>query len=332
MEPPTFNTPPHLHNTEGKTRSVGFELEFAGVPIEEVVDLVHRLYGGEKRYDHPYRPEVDTEELGVFKIELDWALLSDPEERQRVRGLIESPQARELVERAEEVIANLALAVVPVEVVSPPIPLHRLKDLELLREGLRKQGALGTGGSVVYAFGMHLNPEAASFEASSILAHLQAFLLLQDWLSKNHNIDLSRRLAPYINPFGKDYLALVLADGYTPSLGELIDLYLEHNPTRNRPLDFLPLFAHLDEERVLAQVEDPLVGSRPAYHYRLPGCRVDQPEWTLAKEWNLWLVVEGLAADPPRLEAMRQAWLEYSNATFGIFQDSWDDQLEEWLS
>jgi hypothetical protein len=33
-----------------------------------------------------------------------------------------------------------------------------------------------------------------------------------------------------------------------PDLDTLIDDYLEYNPTRNRALDFLPLFLHLDED------------------------------------------------------------------------------------
>lgn len=50
----------------------------------------------------------------------------------------------------------------------------------------------------------------------------------------------------------------------------------------------------------MSQVEDPhLVKARPAYHYRLPNCLIDEPDWRLAREWNTWVAVERLAADAP---------------------------------
>ncbi|OBX33760.1 putative amidoligase enzyme [Halomonas elongata] len=40
----------------------------------------------------------------------------------------------------------------------------------------------------------------------------------------------------------------MLDPDYQPDLRTLIDDYLEYNPTRNRELDLLPLFAYLDPE------------------------------------------------------------------------------------
>ncbi len=331
MTPPSFDLPPQTRNPDGEIRSAGFELEFAGPAIEEVAGLVRELYGGEARAQNPYRWEVRTADLGSFKIELDWALLSDPDERRRLRAMVDDEETEALVERAEALIASLARRVVPLEVVTPPIPLNRLEELERLREGLRELSSEGTDSSLVYAFGLHLNPEAPALDAPSILAHLRAFLLLQDWLVERHEVDFTRRLTPYVNPFEKDFAEHVLRDGYAPSIGELIDDYLAHNPTRNRPLDLLPLFAHVDATRVFARVDDQLVGARPAYHYRLPGCRVDQAEWRLAKEWNLWVTVERLAADAPRIEAMRRAYLEQAGSTLAFLKTSWSERVAEWL-
>ena len=331
MKTTTFDQPPVTRNPDGSLRSVGFELEFAGPPIEDVVDVVRRELGGDVERLNLYRYEVETGELGTFKIELDWALLSDPEQRRRVRELVDSETALELVDWVEEVVAELAQTVVPIEVVSPPIPLDRLDEMERLRSALRELGARGTGDSLVYAFGMHLNPEAPSFEPSSIQAHLQAFLLLQDWLEQRHEVDLTRRLTPYVNPFPKAYVQRAVGARGEPTLDELIDGYLEDNATRNRPLDLLPLFAHLDEERVRGRLDDPLVGSRPAYHYRLPGCRVDQEDWSLAREWNLWLTVERLAADPPRLEEMCSAYLEQAESPLRFLGTPWVERVAEWL-
>ena len=72
----------------------------------------------------------------------------------------------------------------------------------------------------------------------------------------------------------------------------------------------MPVLAHLDKRRVMHRVEDPdLVKGRPAFHYRLPNCMVDEPDWTLAREWNTWVEVERRAADADRLAAMSRDFL-----------------------
>ena len=54
----------------------------------------------------------------------------------------------------DHVLARLAAAVVPHEVVCPPVPLPRAHRLEELREALRRAGAKGTHAAVHYAFGL----------------------------------------------------------------------------------------------------------------------------------------------------------------------------------
>jgi hypothetical protein len=63
----------------------------------------------------------------------------------------------------------------------------------------------------------------------------------------------------------------------------------------------LPLFLHLDEERVRAVTDVPLIKARPPFHYRLPDCEIHLPGWGLHVAWNDWLEVEALAADRERL-------------------------------
>jgi hypothetical protein len=116
-------------------------------------------------------------------------------------------------------------------------------------------------------------------------------------------VDISRRISPYVNAFPDAYVRLLLDPDYPADTGRLIDDYVAHNPTRNRPLDVLPVLAHLDADRVMARVQDPhLVKPRPAFHYRLPNCMVDEPHWTLAREWNDWVEVERLATDTEGLK------------------------------
>lgn len=108
--------------------------------------------------------------------------------------------------------------------------------------------------------------------------------------------------------------------------------YLAHNPTRNRPLDMLPLLAHLDSRRVLHAAEDKhLVKARPAFHYRLPNCMIDEPAWTLAQEWNRWVAVERLAADPEKLASMSRDYLRLEGESFKPFIDKWPDALARYL-
>jgi hypothetical protein len=59
------------------------------------------------------------------------------------------------------------------------------------------------------------------------------------------------------------------------------------------------------------RVEDKhLVKPRPAFHYRLPNCLIDEPDWTLAREWNTWVTVEQLASDPERIRTMSREYLD----------------------
>ena len=135
---------------------------------------------------------------------------------------------------------------------------------------------------------------------------------MSDWIIEHSDTDFSRRyLTDFIDPFPTDYLELVLGSKYQPDLDQLIDDYLSHNPTRNRSLDLLPLLAEIDETRVLAGVarsERSLVKRRPAFHYRLPDCRIGDPHWSIAGEWNRWWYVESVASDPALLDELASSW------------------------
>lgn len=155
----------------------------------------------------------------------------------------------------------------------------------------------------MYAFATQLNPEVPSRDAKVILAYFKAFLILADRLRADAARDIKRRLLPFADPVPRAYARKVINPAYQPSLGQLIDDYIAANPTRNRELDMLPLFTTLDAERVGRQFRSPLVKPRPTFHYRLPDTRLSDPEWGLITEWNRWVQVEWLAADPERLDA-----------------------------
>jgi hypothetical protein len=188
--------------------------------------------------------------------------------------------------------------------------MRRLAELEPLRWALLREDAEGTKKSILYGFGFQLNPELPSLEAEPMCRYLRAFIALYDWLLAVIDVDITRAYSPYVDAFPVEYRKLVLTPGYAPDLDTLIGDYLDHNPTRNRPLDMLPAFASLQKDRVLAAAkEHDHVKPRPTFHYRLPNCLVDDPSWSFALEWNRWVEVERLAEDRARLDEIARELL-----------------------
>lgn len=240
--------------------------------------------------------------LGDFRIEVDSGALRDRRYVEVLEGMGLSLDRSQLEKPLDTLLGWLAELVVPFEVTTPPIPLGELSRVDELRAALAERKARGTGSRLRYAFGLHLNPEAPSLEVESILRHLRAFLLLYERLVDDSEVDLTRRITPFIDEFPAAYRRLVLDPGYAPSIEELAADYVAHNPTRNRALDLLPLLAHrLGADRLEGLPEEERRVPRPTYHYRLPDCRLDEPSWTVAEEWNRWLEVERLAARPDEL-------------------------------
>lgn len=309
-----FATPPNAENADGETRRVGVELEMAGLRPEQVADIVAEVVGGRIEVDNAFVTRVCDTRLGDFRVELDADLLKSRQYQKLLAEFgIDIGEGDER-EQLESIISRVAGLIVPLELVGPPVPWTALPDLDGIREGLHRAGARGTHSSPIYAFGMQLNIEAARLDADYLLSILRAFLLSYDELIEAERVDLSRRITPYVQPFPEEYLAHILQNDYSPGLEKLIDDYLRLTPTRNRPLDLLPLFAYLDEARVMdAPVETHLIKPRPAFHYRLPNCLIDEPDWSLATVWNRWIEIERLADDSARLEQRRRQRLTHSS-------------------
>lgn len=321
--------PPREHNAQGEARRVGVELELSGMELDEIARIVADKLSLTVKKGGRYDRHLTGDDAGDWVIELDYAKLKRLGQSDRS----EKTLANKLDQSAEDVLAWAAKLVVPVEIVTPPLPLDRLDSVEDLIASLRLQGAEGTEDSPVYAFGMQLNPELPDLTAKTICAHLKAFLCLYDWLLKRADIDLSRRLTNYIDPFPKAYIERVLAADYWPDLTTLIDDYLADNPTRNRALDMLPLFTHLDPERVNAAVNDGLTKARPTFHYRLPDSKVSRTNWGIHEAWNDWVEVEKLAADPARLDACCKAYLGYLSDPLARIVNNWAEKVHNlWIN
>ncbi|GMG83562.1 hypothetical protein LNKW23_27750 [Paralimibaculum aggregatum] len=279
---------------EGATRRVGVELEFAGLPADVVAKAVADWCGGRIEQTAPHAHRVVAGD-DAYEVYLDMALAH--------------PKAGAEPERIEtklsQVVGDAASIAVPVEIVTPPLAPAALPRLDRLVAMLRAAGAGGTRDSVLYAHGMHLNVEAVEVGAAAIAPVLRAFVLVEDWLRQIMQIDLTRRTFAFVDGFPIGYIdraaAGDLADG-------LVADYLAENPTRNRSLDMTPLLALLDREAVERALDGAKLKPRPTYHYRLPDCDLGRPGWTPARDWNLWVHLERIAADAEAVSALAEGW------------------------
>lgn len=320
--------PPWQQNAEGKTRCVGVELEMNGLDLDSLAGQVAGLLDLAIQSDGRYERRLTGDPAGDWMVELDYRLLKKIGREKRANKTL----ADQVNRSAEDAFAWAAETLVPMEIVSPPLPLNRLNEIESLIPRLREAGAKGTSDRAINAFGMQLNPDLPSHDASMIASFLKAFVCLYDWLFIRSDIDISRRITTYIDPFPAAYVKKLLESDYWPDLATLIDDYLAENPTRNRALDMLPLFMFLDEARVRAIADDPLIKARPTFHYRLPDCRIDDADWGFHVAWNDWIEIERLAADEDRLQACCKAYLDFLNSPLKRLFSQWAEAVEaEWL-
>jgi len=318
--------PDILNTTAGKERRVGVEIELSGLGYEQLVTLVGELLGGKAVLESRYVSKLETP-MGRFVIELD----SDPVKDLDLTDERVPEALRELGGQAMEVIDAAAERIVPLEVVSPPMPFSELQRIETLVKELREAGALGSREAIYFAFSLQLNPELPDLKPTTLVRYFQAFAVLYDWLKARHQLDISRKFTPYIEPWSSRYTDLLITEGYAPDQHQMMVDYLESNPTRNRALDLLPLFAHLDKPLLDQYVKDPRIKSRPTLHYRLPDCDIDNPEWNFSNVWNDWVVVEQIANNADDLAELRVLFRESRKISLRNLTQSWQDTSANWL-
>lgn len=322
-----WNFPATTVRPDGKPRQVGIEIEMQGIPVEVLVLLVQAALGGSVRELSRSEYELDVPEQGVYRIEVDYALLKEMAREESDRD-IDNSVPKTLVIDALDAVSTL---LVPCEIVSPPLAMDTIAEpMDAIVHAVRDAGANGTRKSVMYAFGVHLNVEPTNMEASTLLSYIQAFVCLFDWIVYAGKVDLSRRVTPYINPFPADYQALILAPDYQPDMGALIADYLRHNSTRNRALDMLPLFSMIDEKTVMDTVKDDRVNARPAFHYRLANSCVDEAGWSIAEPWSRWLKIEQLAADRDALKTLGAEFRTDSERVLHSVDSQWRERVQLW--
>ncbi len=322
---PRYVQPPVVVNADGDVRRLGIEVELAGLNVPDLAALVAGALDGAVSKDASDTvAEIDTP-LGTFRVEVDSAILKDRSYLEPLKAL--GLEDARLVSQIEGSVLSVASELVPVEVVTPPIPWNLMHQVDELWADVRRHGGQGTRAAYRFAFGLHLNPEfPGAITSESVLAHLQAFFLLEDWLARAEEVDWARKVTPFIDSFDESYRRKCLAPDYAPDLDELIADYLEASPTRNRILDMLPLFVHV-KPNCLDGVEVKganLVNARPTFHYRLPNSDLDRHTWSPASAWANWVEVERLAANTPRRRAMAEAYCQLRDLP-------WRLQRREWL-
>lgn len=318
--------PRRRYTEEGDERRVGVEIEISGLRYQKLVALVAELLNGTAREASRYVSVVDTRH-GDFVVELD----SEPVKDLDLQDERLPESVRELGGHAMDLIDAAAEKIVPLEIISPPMPMGELEQVEALCDRLREAGAVGSREAILYAFGLQINPELPDLEASTLVRYLRAFAALYDWLKSRHQLDISRKFTTYIEPWHNHYIDRLLAPDYQPDMVTLMEDYLRDNPTRNRALDLLPLFSHINDDLLRQHVQDPRIKARPTLHYRLPDCDLDNPLWHFSSVWNDWVVLEELADNEADLEELTMLFRDSRKLSFSNLTRSWKDQCHRWL-
>jgi hypothetical protein len=290
-------------------RRTGFEIEFAGLDVGETASLVQALWGGTIRPLHMRASVIEGGLLGDVQVELDISL-----------------RKAWLEELAAQALGDL----VPVEIVTAPLRQDQLSELTRLVAVLAGAGAMGTQARLGFGFGVHLNPALPPGGADSLIAVIRAYAFLEGWLRGSAPLDPARRALPFVKSWPAT-LVDVLADQARWSPADLARLYAMLAPARGYGLDLLPAFEYLCPEALSDVPHSQLKGGRPAFHYRLAESRLGDPDWSLAYEWNRWVLVERVAADLPLLTQLAAGWQAHRDRVLGHRQD-WIAFCEDLLS
>lgn len=316
---------PEPDTAEAEPRRVGVEIEFSGPALGATAEALAERFNGRISSLSAAEVVVAGTPFGDLRLEVDFALLKD-------LALQATERDERLLDWSVDMLSAASRLVVPLELVTNPLSLSQLADFHAVVECLRALGARGTGDSAVYAFGMHLNITTPDLTAATLLRYIRAFACLFEWLAEAERVDITRRLLPFVQPFPHDYERVVLAADYQPDAERLVEDYLHYNPTRNRALDMLPIFALRFPELIAQRLGDDRIKARPAFHYRLANCSIEQPEWSVTESWERWLVVEHLAADAQRLARWSAERLQDISRIMSGWDGRWRDRVDRWLA
>jgi len=55
-------------------------------------------------------------------------------------------------------------------------------------------------------------------------------------------------------------------------------------------------------------------------------------KWTVADEWNRWVLVENLAADPEAIEQLSKEYINIHRRSLLGFHDQWNTRMDQWIA
>ncbi len=154
-------------------------------------------------------------------------------------------------------------------------------------------------------------------------------LFYKIFLIKDAQIDLTRKITPFIDNFENDYIRYILRSEYKPTIESFIDDYIKFNPTRNRSLDMLPILAYIDENRVRKSLPGEKIKPRPAFHYRLSNSMIGDKNWKVSTECDRWLKIEILANNEKLINELSKEYLNYLDNFINL--ESWEKKVSSWL-
>ncbi len=277
-----------LLRAEGKPRRVGVEVEFMGLSARSAARALAHDLGGFIEVEDPHAFRVLGTRLGDLRVETDLRY-THPQRHPKL--------AIRLGARAAAWLGTLVSPLVPRELVTAPLPIARLSEVDEAIASLRSAGASGSGAVALDSLSLHFNIDPPSLDAATITAFLKAFLSAEERL-RQETAGRSLRLTRVLPPsYPIAYRDRVLAPDYWPDLRTLTADYLNSNPTRKRAFDLLPLLAYLDEKQVRQTLPYEKIGPRPVFHFRLPQAHVGDHNWSILQDWERWVSVENLALE-----------------------------------
>ncbi|MGP6087393.1 amidoligase family protein [Antarctobacter jejuensis] len=284
-----FRALPVSQTRDGSDRRCGIEIEFAGLDEAATARHIAASLGGRAQERRSHLHVVEDTTIGTVCVELD------------------TRYAKPGHEGVPEELLDAARPVVPVEIVTPPLTPEQMDKILPLMRQLQQAGAKGTSDSLLAGFGIHFNPEVPGFDHPHTLNCIVAYALIEPWIRAWRPLDFSRRVLPFVDPWPERFRDAVIMDDAL-SLKKVRQLSANHLKGRNYGLDLLPLLRADDEEAFVQTFDAEASGGRPAFHFRMPDCRVDEADWSLTVEWDRWWMVEKLATDQIRLEELRGLW------------------------
>ncbi|WP_339113838.1 amidoligase family protein [Thioclava sp. GXIMD2076] len=296
--PEQFALLPQMRTPDGKARRIGVEIEFSGLDEARTAKLAAEFFGGEAHQTDGADWDVRGSRIGDLEIYLDIAL------RKTLSGPL------------RDLGMKIGREVVPVEIVTQPLKLDQMAELSEFMSMLREHGALGSEASAVYGFGIHFNPAIAG--PDQVVRPLLAYALLEPWMRRALPIETTRQALPFTDRYPEKLVRHLVELGMDASLPDVVRAYREATLSRNHGLDMLPVFVELHPEIIAAtDGKGGTVKPRPAFHFRLPDCRISDPDWSLDYEWRRWWLVETVAGNDAVMRRLCRDWeKEHSGMNF----------------